>query len=891
MKTKILSTLALFCLILGTQSLNAQLMGFILGDEVGLAGDTVSISVKVEDFIQISGYQGTVRWDSAALDFIDWSSPTSGINNIFGQPGQGLIPLDGATFTWVDFSGGSTTLADSSEVMRIRFEIKATAIPGVYPVLMNSSVTALGYSDGSNLITPTVVQGSVTVSNCNSPFDAGFLFPASACQSGFNPQAIITGDLGGAFSVDGGASIDPVTGILDLNSTTSGTSYQVTYTVGAGTACPAVVSLTIQIFNDDDASFSIADTICINAANPTAVISGLTGGSFSVNNGASINSLTGELDLLSTMAGSSYQITYNTNGPCPDQSTQSVFVQALDDASFTLIDTICVFDFNPIPSITGQAGGSFTVDQGASIDAFTGELFLSTVSLGNTYNITYQTAGDCPNSSSQSIYISGVADASFSYPTSACPNGINPSAIITGLSGGVFSVTPSGNVNPATGELDLNSISPGLYTITYLLNDACQSFSQQQILVGDNVPPDSVTLPTLMGECSVNVPLVSTTDNCTGTITGITNDPLVYNTQGTFTINWTFDDGNGNQISLSQAVIVQDVSPPNVVCNDFTVSLDTSGMAAIVPSQIDNGSSDNCGIASYSLSQSNFSAANIGQNPVTLYVTDIAGNVDSCIATVTVTNTLPPVAVCQDLTVYLDEMGQAVISAADLDGGSTVNVGSPQLSIDQDSFNCADIGPNLISLIVADSLGALDTCVAIVSVVDTIAPLVVCQDLSIMLDSSGQAVIDPTMVDNGSTDACGILNLSLSQDTFGVADIGTQIIMLIATDNNGNIDSCEASITVQGVNAIEDPLAASLRLQVYPNPVEDQLTVDWYSLGFGEIGIEILNPLGQLLYRKTKLKTTDHLQTQLEMKDLPEGMYILRIQQEGYSRSVQIVKY
>ncbi len=1025
-------------------------MGFILGDEAGSPGDTVAIGIKVENFIAISGYQGTVRWDTAAVDFIDWSSSTPGITNIFGQPGQGLIPLDGATFTWVNFSGGSTTLADSSEVMRIRFEIKANAASGTYPVLMNGSVTNLGYSDGTSLITPTVVQGSVTVAGCVSNFDASFSFPLSVCPNSANPQAVITGDLGGTFSVNGGASIDPVTGVLDLNSTTLGTSYQVTYTVGISSNCPAVVSKTIQILNNDDASFSITDTICINATNPTAVISGLTGGSFSVDNGASINQSTGELDLLSTVAGSTYQITYNTNGPCPNQSAQSVFVQAVDNASFSLTDTVCVFGVNPIPTISGQTGGTFSVDQGANIDASTGELFLSSLTAGTTYNISYQTAGDCPSSSSQSIFVSGLADASFSYPTSACPNGINPSAIVLGLSGGVFSVAPSGNVNPATGELDLNSVSPGVYTITYSLNDICQSSSQQQIIVGDNVPPDNLILPTLIGECSVTAPIVSTTDNCVGTVTGTTNDPLIYNTQGNFTINWTFDDGNGNQISVSQSVIVLDLTAPNVVCNDLTITLGSNGMASILPSQIDNGSTDNCGIANISLSQSNFSAANIGQNAVTLYVTDIAGNIDSCSATVTVTNTLPPVAVCQDiavylddmgqaainatdldggstvnvgtpqlsvsqdsfscadlgnklislfvadslgaidtciatvsvldtiapmvvcqdlsvmldntaqaiimpsmvdngssdacgilslslsqdtfgatnigqntvtlyvtdlsgnidsclatitvnnalppvaicqdLSVYLDDMGQAAISATDLDGGSTVNVGNPQLSIDQDSFSCADVGPNLISLIVTDSLGAADTCVAVVSVLDTIAPIVICQDLSIMLDSTGQAVIDPAMVDNGSADACGILNLSLSQDTFGVADVGTQTVTLFATDNNGNIDSCQATISIQGSNSIEDPLAASLQLQVYPNPFEDHLTIDWYSIGFGEISIEVLNPLGQILHRETKLKASDRLQTQLEMNDLPEGMYIVRIQQEGYFKSISIIK-
>jgi large repetitive protein len=38
---------------------------------------------------------------------------------------------------------------------------------------------------------------------------------------------------------------------------------------------------------------------------------------------------------------------------------------------------------------------------------------------------------------------------------------------------------------------------------------------------------------------------------------------LTYSTQGTFTVNWTFDDGNGNSNHRStNVVIVDDVTPP-----------------------------------------------------------------------------------------------------------------------------------------------------------------------------------------------------------------------------------------------------------------------------------------------------------------------------------------
>src|SRR6185503_20155457 len=42
------------------------------------------------------------------------------------------------------------------------------------------------------------------------------------------------------------------------------------------------------------------------------------------------------------------------------------------------------------------------------------------------------------------------------------------------------------------------------------------------------------------------------------------SDPLTYTTQGTFTVHWTFNDGNGNTSTANQTVIVDDVTPPTI---------------------------------------------------------------------------------------------------------------------------------------------------------------------------------------------------------------------------------------------------------------------------------------------------------------------------------------
>lgn len=888
MNTRLLSTLIFFLLISGAQILSGQNLRFTLGNDIGLAGDTVSIPVTVDTFNQVSGYQGTIRWDSAIVEFVDISSQTTGISNIFGLPGQGIIPLDAVTFTWIDFSGGTVNLPNGSEVMRLRFEIKANAPIGITAVVMDSSVTDLGYSDGTVLIGPHVIQGSVNVNNCIPTADPSFSFSTASCLGGLDPQAMITGDFGGTFSVDDGAIIDPITGILDLSSTVASNTYVITYTVG--TPCPASAVQTIQVLGPDDASFTVSDTVCVNGIDPTALITGLTGGSFSVNNGASIDPVSGTLDLATTSISTDYLITYSSNGPCPNTASQSLHISAADNASFSFPDTICFSATNPTAIINGLAGGLFSVDQGAMIDAQTGELFLTSTTPNSTYSLSYQTQGDCPSVGTQSIHIAGFGNASFGYPDTVCASGPNPLATISGSIGGVFSVTPSGNVNPLTGELDLTGLSNNTaFVITYTLNDICQTSFQRPVVLADVSAPDSVALPDLFADCDITVPAPTTMDNCAGMITGTTNDPLSYNAQGTYLINWTFDDGNGNQTTVSQNVSVQDNTPPLVLCKNLTVQLDVNGQASIVPAQIDNGSSDLCGISTLSLSQATFDFSDLGQNLVSLIVTDINGNLDSCTATVTVTNLALPVVLCQDIAIYLDSSGQASITPAQIDGGSTVSAGTPQLSINQNTFGCAAVGFNAVTLAVSDSIGAMDSCVAIVTVLDTIAPTVVCQGLSIMLDSTGLAVIDPAMVDAGSFDACGIVSLSLSQDSFGIADVGTQQITLTATDSSGNVNVCMATISVQGTNSINDDIFTE-PLKIFPNPTENKLNIRWESPQYGAVSLSIVNHLGQIMYQETLAKHSIELTSSLEVSSLPAGMYIIQLEQGQIRQSARLIK-
>ncbi len=122
--------------------------------------------------------------------------------------------------------------------------------------------------------------------------------------------------------------------------------------------------------------------------------------------------------------------------------------------------------------------------------------------------------------------------------------------------------------------------SKGSYVINWTFDDGNgNSISVPQIvIVVDVTIPEIPPLADVTGDCSATATPPTTTDACAGTITGTTSDPMTYTAQGSYVINWTFDDGNGNSISVPQNVIVSDVTAPtatapaDVVTCDGTVS-------------------------------------------------------------------------------------------------------------------------------------------------------------------------------------------------------------------------------------------------------------------------------------------------------------------------------
>ncbi len=236
-------------------------------------------------------------------------------------------------------------------------------------------------------------------------------------------------------------------------------------------------------------------------------------------------------------------------------------------------------------------------------------------------------------------------------------------------------------------------------------------------------------------------------------------------------------------------------------CQDLTVVLDGTGNTSITGTEIDNGSNDDTGIASMTVYPNSFDCSHIGDNIVTLTVTDLDGNVATCTSTVTVDFNISSTNFCQDVIVTLDDFGEVTLTAADLDNGL-----NDQCVIDvvfsQNTFNCSDIGDNDVNVFLLDLQGNSSICNLTVTVEESILPTALCQNILVQLDDNGSAFIQTADINNGSSDNCGIKSTSIDITAFNCDDLESNVVPVTLTVTDFSNNTAQCTSTVQVLDAI-----------------------------------------------------------------------------------------
>jgi hypothetical protein len=297
----------------------------------------------------------------------------------------------------------------------------------------------------------------------------------------------------------------------------------------------------------------------------------------------------------------------------------------------------------------------------------------------------------------------------------------------------------------------------------------------------------------------------NSTDNCSIVSMSVNPANFTCSDVGVQSVTFTVTDGSNNSNSTNTTVNIVDNTGPIIQTQNLSLELDANGEVSTTAAAVDNGTTDNCGVAGISISQENFTCDDLGTNTIVFTAVDVNGNSTNGNVQITIVDNINPVAVANDLVVELDEDGNASITATQANDGSTDNCEITNMSVNPANFTCTNIGANSVALTVTDASGNSTTTDFNVNVEDNMAPEAIGQNLTLNLDGNSSVTTTAEAVDNGSSDNCEIADMTLSQYTFteeGVFDIDFTVI-----DGEGNSTTVTVQITVVDSEDINPPTA------------------------------------------------------------------------------------
>jgi|GEM_PF-5770027 len=148
-------------------------------------------------------------------------------------------------------------------------------------------------------------------------------------------------------------------------------------------------------------------------------------------------------------------------------------------------------------------------------------------------------------------------------------------------------------------------------------------------------------------------------------------------------------------------------------CQEANITLNSSGQVTLTPADVVSPDALTGG-GTFSLSETTFDCDDLGANVVTV-TQDLSGNISTCDATVVILDG-PPLLTCQDISLPLNNLGEATLTPAQIILSATDDCGITGYNLSQSQFTCADLGAQNVMLSVSDDNSHSTSCNAVVTV-------------------------------------------------------------------------------------------------------------------------------------------------------------------------------
>lgn len=434
-----------------------------------------------------------------------------------------------------------------------------------------------------------------------------------------------------------------------------------------------------------------------------------------------------------------------------------------------------------------------------------------------------------------------------------------------------------GPLNPfANDKENGDAFDKGLNTVGYYVQDQGSNVTicQFTVTVIDNEAPEitcpaSITVNSSMGSdmviddcqaCLTYLAPVATFENCfpacpvtiVNTFNGTDNASGCY-AVGTHAVTYTITDDAGLTAGCSFNVTIIDDELPQITCPaSVTQNADPGVCEAAVTGLQPQGSFDNCGIAGITNTFNGTNNANgtypVGTTPVTYTITDVNGNVGTCMFSVTIVDNQPPTLTCPSAVTMNSSMGAdmmpgdcGAVSAYPFPTAADNCMGATVTQTDGSGLSTGSLFPVGVTsqtFLAVDLHGNMTTCGFDVTVFDDEVPTITCpadiNDIAVLGECSRQVWwATPPAADNcpgapNNTPPPAPVTVTRIFGDFPGAQfpVGTSKIRYRATDGSGNIAECEFDITIRDQ---EPPLLLNCPVSttVKNNPGMCAATVCW----------------------------------------------------------------
>lgn len=377
---------------------------------------------------------------------------------------------------------------------------------------------------------------------------------------------------------------------------TPGQTYYIMVDGFAGDVCSYTISATsgVQVVEAIPQNYFIcAGSSTSITANVSGNLSGVTYSWSSTPAGTYPNTQT--INVTPT-ANTLYQVSVSGQSNCGGTVTTATAYVTVDPnptANITTTPTPACIN-SPISVSGNPSGGS-----GIYINHIwtgNGAQFLSSTSSSSptfnsptagTYTLNYQVTDlwGCIGTATRTINVQAAPSANFTIAASSICSGDSPVTLVPNTAGGTFTATPS-SPNPINGNtFDPSIAGAGTSNITYQIpgtGNSCPASTTKPITV-TATPDATITSPTSF--CTSDAPHTLTAATSGGTWTG----PAVSNGiftpsvagSGTFTINYTVNNGNCSNSSSTSITVSSTLDPSITTTGPFCSDGGTINLSAI----------------------------------------------------------------------------------------------------------------------------------------------------------------------------------------------------------------------------------------------------------------------------------------------------------------------